>query len=93
MMRAKLLPLCGVALVALGYLLPLWPLCVLGLALLSLFGRWAWALVLAAFLDILWGAPPFAPWMPLPFMLVAALLALARLWGRKYLFDREPMKL
>jgi hypothetical protein len=83
----------GVLCVAAGFIVPLWPLSAAGLVLLALSGHQAWAIILGLFLDLAWGAPPWAPWMPLPFMLLAALAALGRVWGRKYLFDREPMKL
>jgi hypothetical protein len=75
---------------ALGFLLPLWPLCVLGVALLSLWGRWFVALVVGLLLDLAWGAPVgLAHFLYFPFTATAVVAALARFVGSRYLINRD----
>ncbi len=45
------------ALAAAGFLMPLWPLSVLGLLLAALSGRWLFAIAMGLLLDIGWGPP------------------------------------
>jgi hypothetical protein len=79
------------ALWALGYVLPFWPLLALAVALLALSGRWVAALVAGLLLDVLWGVP--LGWLQpvyLPFTVLAIAAALARAWGGQYFIDRAP---
>ena len=77
------------ALVAAGFLMPLWPLCVVGLLLCALSGRWLFALFLGLLLDVAWGAPTgLAQYLFLPFTLCALAAAMARLWGGSYFLER-----
>ena len=83
-------PAIAVGLVVAGILLPLWPLCALGVVLAALSGRWLLSLSLGLFLDVLWGVPPSGILHPL--MAPVTLLALGSIalwaWGRKSLFNR-----
>lgn len=77
------------ALAALGFLLPLWPLSVLGVVLMAAWGRWFFAILMGILLDLAWGAPVgLAHFLYFPFTLTAVVAALARLWGGKYFADR-----
>ena len=80
-----------VSLAAMGFLLPLWPLSVLGVALLSLSGRWFAALCLGALLDLAWGTPvgPLHV-LVVPFVLTAVVFALVRLFAAKYFINTAP---
>lgn len=79
-----------IALACAGFLVPFWPLSALAVALLALWGRWFIAIVVGLLLDLAWGAPlGIAHFLYFPFTLLAALLALARLFGAKYFIDRD----
>jgi hypothetical protein len=80
-----------IALTALGFVLPFWPLSALGLILLSLWGRWLVALLLGLLIDVAWGAPVGAlHFIYFPFAALALVVALARLYGARYFIDRTP---
>ncbi len=77
-------------LVAAGFLLPLWPLTVLGVALCAFSGRWVFAILVALLVDVAWGAPmETAKYFYFPLTLFAAVCAALRVWGRRYLIDRS----
>jgi hypothetical protein len=77
------------AIAALGFLLPFWPLSILGIILAAASGRWFSALIIGILLDLAWGAPVgLAHYLYFPFTLVAVVSALARLWGGRYFIDR-----
>ncbi len=77
------------ALAAVGFLIPLWPLSVLGVLLATLSGRFVAGLLIGLLLDIAWGAPaaPFG-FLYFPFTLAALAVAALRYWGAAYFFDR-----
>lgn len=77
------------ALAALGFLLPLWPLSVLGIVLAAAWGRWFFAVLIGLLLDLAWGAPVgLAHSLYFPFTLLAMVAALVRLWVGRYFADR-----
>lgn len=81
----------GLVLAAGGFLLPFWPLSVLGVVLLALWGRWFVALVVGLLLDLAWGAPVgLAHFLYVPFTELAVVAALARLVGSEYFISRTP---
>lgn len=75
---------------ALGFMLPLWPLSVLGIALMALWGRWFAAICTGLLLDLAWGAPlGLAHYLYFPFVACAVVLSLVRLAAGKYLLNRD----
>lgn len=76
-------------LAASGFLLPWWPLCVVGIVLCALSGRAFFAVFVALLLDLAWG-PPTGMLHPvvMPFTLLALTLVAARLWGGRYFLGR-----
>jgi hypothetical protein len=81
------------ALGATGFLLPLWPLSVLGVLLCALSGRFIFALFMGLLLDLAWGAPTgTARFLFFPFFAVALVAALGRYFGGRFLFDRRPQE-
>lgn len=71
---------------AAGFLLPFWPLTVVGIALCALSGRWAFAIAMGLLLDVGYGTP-VGPWHALyvPFTLCALVFTALRLSGMRYL--------
>ncbi len=74
------------ALAAAGFLLPLWPLTLLGIALAALSGRWLSAIIIGLLLDIAYGAPA-GRWhfLYFPFTIFALAAALARYYLAAYI--------
>lgn len=80
-------------LVSTGFLLPLWPLSVLGILLCALSGRAVFAVGMALLLDLAWGAPAGVyRYLFFPFTVLALLAVLARYWGSRYFLDRNPQQ-
>lgn len=74
-----------------GFLLPLWPLCIVGILIAALSGRWVFAILTGLLIDLAWGAPQGAlHYVYMPFMLVAVGAALARYFFAGYFLDRSP---
>ena len=73
---------------AAGFLLPFWPLEVLGVLILALSGHWLWGVFVGLLLDIAYGAPTGHFHVLLfPFTILALASALAYRFGRRYFFD------
>lgn len=74
------------ALALIGFLLPFWPLALLGVAIAALAGRWVFAVVLGILLDAAYGAPTGA-WHVLyaPFTIFALILSGARYYWSGYI--------
>lgn len=69
--------------------MPLWPLCVLGIAIAALSGRWVFAVCMGLLIDLAWGVPQGALHvLYVPFTLLAVALALARYFFAGYFLDR-----
>lgn len=80
------------ALIGTGFLLPLWPLSLAGVALAALSGRWIFGLLMALLLDVAWGAPMgLAQYLYFPFTIAALLLSVGRFWGASYFYDRSSL--
>lgn len=76
-------------LVAAGFLLPFWPISVVGIALCALSGRWIFAVVAALLVDVAWGAPVgTAHYLYFPLTLFALVCTALRVWGGTYFLDR-----
>jgi hypothetical protein len=74
---------------AAGFLLPLWPLSVLGVLLCALSGRFIFALFMGLLLDIAWGAPSgTAQYLFFPFAALALGGVVVHVFGVRYFFDR-----
>jgi hypothetical protein len=79
------------AIAAAGFLLPFWPLSVLGVLIAALSGRYFFAVLMALLLDIGSGIPTGAlKFLFLPFTALAVVASLARLVGAKYFLDKTP---
>lgn len=87
MSRTLVYPLV-LALCTAGFVLPLWSLCALGVLVAALLGRGGLALLLALVLDLLWGAPPAAPYITFPFVLLSVCGTLFYRFGAAYFFNR-----
>ena len=73
-------------LAALGFLLPFWPLSLVGIALAALSGHWLFAICVGLLIDIGFGAPlGRLHFLYFPFTLAAAVLSLGRVWSSKYM--------
>lgn len=79
------------AIAAAGFLLPLWPLCVAGVLLSALSGRYAFAVVMALLLDIGSGIPTgVLHYLYVPFTALAVAASLARAFAGARLLDKTP---
>lgn len=79
-----------IALAAIGFLLPFWPLSALCICMLALGGRWFVAVMLGLVLDLAWGTPVGAVHeLFLPFTELAAVSALVRIAAADYFIDRD----
>lgn len=78
------------ALAAVGFLMQLWPISVVGVLLAAFSGRWLFAVIAALLIDLAWGTPT-GIWQVLYFPLTAIALlgALLRIFGEKYLLHRD----
>ena len=73
-----------------GFLVPFWPLSVMGVALAALSGRWVFGVVTGLLLDLAWGAPVGTlRYFFFPFTIVALLGFVLRYYGSYYFFDRN----
>jgi hypothetical protein len=80
-------------LAAVGFLLPLWPLSVLGIALAALSGRWIFAIAVGVLLDLAYGAPVGTiHYLYFPFTLSAVVLSLIRYFGAGYVFNKDAQE-
>jgi hypothetical protein len=79
------------AIAAIGFLLPLWPLCVLGILLAALSGRYAFAVGMALLLDLGSGIPTgLLHYLFVPYTILAACACALRLFGGAYFLDKTP---
>jgi hypothetical protein len=77
-------------LAAAGFILSLWPLSVLGVALAALSGRWISAVLIGLLLDIAWGAPTgMYRYLFFPFTLLALMGFMLSHFGGRYFLDRH----
>lgn len=79
------------AIAAVGFLLPFWPLSVVGILLASLSGRYVFALIVGLLLDLGSGIPTgLLHYLFVPFTIVAVCASLLRLFGGAYFLDKTP---
>lgn len=77
-------------LAAAGFMLPFWPLAVVGILISVFSGRWLFGIIVALLIDLAWGAPTGAlHFLYFPFTLLAVAGAAARIWGSRYFLDRN----
>lgn len=80
-------------LVAMGFLLPFWPVSVAGILLCGLSGRVVGGIFLGLLLDLAWGAPTGTAhllFFPMTALAIASLLL--RYFGMRYVLDRAPQE-
>ncbi len=71
-------------------MLPFWPLCIVGILLAALSGRWIFAVGIALLVDVAWGGPTGAfSFMVFPFTALALFATAVRILGSKYFVDRN----
>ena len=76
-----------------GFLLPFWPLTLLGILLAALSGRYVFALLMGLIVDVAWGAPMGTlRYLFFPATLVALAAFVLRVWVQRYLFNRQPQE-
>jgi hypothetical protein len=79
------------AIAAVGFLLPFWPLCVVGVLIAALSGRYFFAIVMALLLDVGSGVPTgWLHYLFVPFTVLAGIASLLRLFGAAYFLDKTP---
>lgn len=78
------------AVAALGFLLPFWPLSVLGILLAAASGRYVAAIAIGLLLDVAYGAP-VGHWRPLyvPFTLLALVTSILRYYLSSYFREKQ----
>lgn len=78
-------------LAAAGFLIPFWPLSVLGVLVAVAAGRWLFGVLLALLIDIAWGMPTgLLARLYFPLALLAAVLATVRYALSRRLLDKNP---
>ncbi len=81
------------ALAAFGFLIPLWPLSAIGVALAAGAGYWMFGVGVGLLLDVAWGTPPgILHILFFPFTIFAVLAALARVIALRYFFTKTPQE-
>ncbi|HVV39135.1 MAG TPA: hypothetical protein VHD31_02300 [Candidatus Paceibacterota bacterium] len=79
------------ALAAGGFLLPFWPMEVVGILLAALTGHWIFAIALGLLLDVAYGVPTgFFHMLFFPFTLLALASVALRRFGLRYFIDASP---
>jgi hypothetical protein len=79
------------AIAAIGFLLPFWPLCVVGVLIAALSGRYFFAVGMALLLDLGSGAPTgIMHYLFVPYTICAVIAALVRLYAGAYFLDKTP---
>ncbi len=79
------------AIAATGFLLPFWPLCVVGILIAALSGRYVFAIVVALLIDVGSGVPQgILHYLFVPFTLLSIVAALVRAFAISYFLDKTP---
>ena len=80
------------AIAAIGFLLPFWPLCVLGVLIAALSGRYIFAVCMALLLDVGSGeSVGLWRYVYVPFTLLAVAASLLRAYSSAYFLDKTPL--
>lgn len=79
------------AIAATGFLLPFWPLCVVGILIAALSGRYVFAIIMGLLLDLGFGQPTgITRYLMVPFALLAGIASLMRVYAGAYFLDKTP---
>lgn len=79
------------AIAATGFLLPFWPLCIVGLLIAALSGRYVFAILMALLLDLGSGVPTgVLHYILVPYTALAVITALLRVYAGAYFLDKTP---
>ncbi len=79
------------AIAAVGFLLPFWPLSVIGILIAALSGRYFFAIPMALLLDLGSGLPTgWLQYVFVPFTILAVLASLLRVYASAYFLDKTP---
>lgn len=80
------------AIASIGFLLPFWPLCVLGVLIAALSGRYVFAVIMALLLDVGSGmSTGLWRYVYVPFTILAVIASLVRAYGGAYFLDKTPL--
>jgi len=76
---------------AAGFLWSLWPVCIIGILIAALSGRWIFAVAVGILIDSAWGPPAgILHYLFFPFTALALVGALAYWFLSGYFLDRTP---
>ncbi len=79
------------AIAAVGFLWPFWPLCIIGILIAALSGRYVFAIIMALLLDLGSGMPTgLLHYLFVPFTVLAIAASLLRVFGGAYFLDKTP---
>ena len=77
--------------VATGFLVPFWPLSVVGIVGAALLGHFVFALIVGAILDLAYGSPTgLLHYTFFPFTLLAGMSSVLYIAGKKFLVGKAP---
>lgn len=75
---------------AAGFLIPFWPLSLVGIAIAALCGRYIFAVIVALLLDVAWGVPVgILHYLYFPFTIFAIVISLVYRVSAQYFLDRS----
>lgn len=79
------------AISATGFLLPFWPLCVVGILIATLSGRYVFGIIVALLIDVGSGVPTgILHYLFVPFTILAIAATLLRVFAGSYFLDKTP---
>lgn len=79
------------AITATGFLLPFWPLCIVGILIATLSGRYVFGILIALLIDVGSGIPTgIVHYLFVPFTILAILATLIRVFAVSYFLDKTP---
>ena len=79
------------AITATGFLLPFWPLCIVGILIATLSGRYVFGILIALLIDVGSGVPTgIVHYLFVPFTILAILATLIRVFAVSYFLDKTP---
>lgn len=89
-MSERLIYATSFILVALGFVLPLWPLSLGGILLATFSGRYIFGVAVALLLDVAWGAPTgLAQYLFFPMTALAFVSIVLRVFASRYLLSKD----
>jgi hypothetical protein len=91
-MQSRYIYAISFAIAAVGFLLPFWPLCVVGVLIAALSGRYVFAVIMALLLDVGSGmSTGLWRYVYIPFTILAVIASLVRAYGAAYFLDKTPL--